>query len=128
MNPNNGKELLVAFISMLGGALTSYFTFRGKKAEADSPVESIYTKEVRAIIDDYREERAALQKEKAELLAIIDQVKARNTDLERENHLLKTENVRLASQVDQLDEKVKELSDEVEKLGGASSERDSSKN
>ena len=98
---NELKDVMIAFISAIGGGLTGYFTFRGKKVET----ESIYTSEVRAIIQDYKEEKAELQKEKAELLDIVERVKRTNSELEKENFVLKDENKCLELKVKELDRK-----------------------
>lgn len=105
------KEIIVALVSALGGALTSFFAFKGKKAEADSPIESVYVKEMQEIIREYKSQKEALQQEANELKQLVEQVKLRNSDLELENK-------RLKSEVEEFKKEIKELRKEINQLKG----------
>lgn len=90
------------FVTVMVAAITSggtYFATKAKgKADVDASkatTESVYVAEMRKIIEDYKEERAALKAEKEKLQALVDKVQKINRQLEEDNRLLKQENQEL---------------------------------
>lgn len=110
------KELYAIIGAVLGALIPAYFSYKGQKAVADSPAEEMYTKEIREIIEDYKAQKAELQKEKAELQKLIDEVKKANSDLQKENADLKEEKRQLKQQLAQMKEEVRLLREQVDLL------------